>query len=272
LKTSAGYKLTFCIGANNGDYPKGIVICKNGNCLVQDDCEAVVIDRDGFSYKTIEIGGQCWMAENLKTKTKPGGSLVVTGVGYGCTGNCGQPWPISTYSFSERYCMDQNTIEECNNGQGVYTWYAAMNVDPHNLTLPIEPSQGLCPDGWHIPTHDEFTILERSVCTRGTVCATDFPLDTTTTGFNFGYMGGVDPYLQVSCPSGWTLPYCSGGWRFHFTSGGDIWTSTTSGPVGSNDFHKAWFRNINTSAPTKIVRDKSLSKFTKVSVRCIKDQ
>lgn len=288
LKTSAGYKLTFCIGANNGDYPKGIVICKNGNCLVKDDCETVVIDRDGFSYKTIEIGGQCWMAQNLRTITKPGGTQLRTGVGWRCDSPpCS--YPDSTLWTSERYCM--RTVNNCdplqNYGErAVYTWYAAMNVDPFDPTMPPEKSQGLCPDGWYIPTHDDFTNLERNVCT-GDTCATDFPLDTITTGargngeatilqsstgFNFGYNGGSFARSGASCPTNWPLPFCTGNSDDHFGIGGDIWTSTTSGLVGSNDFHKAWLRNINTSVPGKVVRDKTYSKFTKVSVRCIKNQ
>ncbi|QQS60808.1 prepilin-type N-terminal cleavage/methylation domain-containing protein [Candidatus Falkowbacteria bacterium] len=287
VTTTTGYKLTFCIGSNNGDYPKGIVICKNGNCLVQDDCGEDVTDRDGFSYRTIEIGGQCWMAQNLRTITKPDGTQLDTRVGHWCSvypSPC--PYPDPTYVASERYCMQ--TVNNCNppySEHAVYTWYAAMNVDPFDITMPLEKSQGLCPDGWHIPSHDEFTILERSLCDDA-FCDTHFPYDLTTTGprgdgegialqseagFDFGYYGGSFARSGVSCPINWPLPYCTGNSDDHFGSGGDIWTSTTSGSVGTSDFHKAWFRNINTSVPTQIVRNNNYSKFTKFSVRCIKN-
>jgi uncharacterized protein (TIGR02145 family)/prepilin-type N-terminal cleavage/methylation domain-containing protein len=281
--TTTGYKLTFCIGSDNGDFPKGIVICKNGNCGVKDDCENSVTDRDGFIYRTIKIGDQCWMAENLKTQTKPDGSSVNTGVGWGCSA---PPciWPTSNFWFSERYCMDLNNNADCDIGQGVYTWYSAMNVDP-NGAVPVEGSQGLCPDDWHIPTHNEFTTLERAVCTSAS-CATDFPYDSTTIGvrgtneggvlhndlgFNFGYIGGVDAYSGGNCPIGWPLSYCTGALRYHFGSGGDIWTSTTSGPGGSIPYPAAWLRNINTVDNPKIKRLNDFQKFDKLSVRCLKD-
>ena len=55
----------------------------------------------------------------------------------------------------------------------LYQWNEAMQYSS------TPGAQGICPAGWHIPTHDQFTTLERSVCTSGS-CATDFPYDITT--------------------------------------------------------------------------------------------
>ena len=47
-------------------------------------------------------------------------------------------------------------------------------------------AKGICPTGWHIPTHDEITLLERTTClsngTAEATCNTNFPYDTTTLG------------------------------------------------------------------------------------------
>lgn len=287
--TPSGYKFTICIGSDNARFEKGIVICKNGNCGIKDYDVAcgpgvTVTDRDGYVYSTIEIGTQCWMKENLKTKTKSDGNPLKTGVGWYCASGSPCAYPGSTYWFSDRFCMNGGLNSECDMGQGVYTWYAAMDVSFSDPTPP-EGSQGLCPNGWHIPTHDEFTTLERNVCTSST-CATDFPYNNTTIGsrgtnegstlhnineFNFGYMGGIDVYSGGNCPVNWPSTYCTGGIRYHFGSGGDIWTSTTFGPSGSVGYPSAWFRNINTVDMPKIKRLNDFSKFLKISVRCIKD-
>jgi len=52
----------------------------------------------------------------------------------------------------------------------LYNWYAVNNAN------------GLCPTGWHVPNHNEWTTLEKAVCTS-TTCSSDFPYDTTTTGW-----------------------------------------------------------------------------------------
>ncbi|QQS60224.1 hypothetical protein IPN41_03855 [Candidatus Falkowbacteria bacterium] len=45
-------------------------------------CGQTIYDRDSFSYKTVQIGNQCWMAENLKTKTKPNGACINSGASF----------------------------------------------------------------------------------------------------------------------------------------------------------------------------------------------
>ena len=43
---------------------------------VEDTCGDPITDRDGFTYKTVHIGDQCWLGENLRTKSKPNGSCI----------------------------------------------------------------------------------------------------------------------------------------------------------------------------------------------------
>lgn len=74
--TSTGYKLTFCLGANHGRFDKGIVVCKNGNCGVKEDCEGEITDAEGVRYPIVKIGDQCWMATHLKTKRKPNNACI----------------------------------------------------------------------------------------------------------------------------------------------------------------------------------------------------
>ena len=105
-------------------------------------CGAIFVDsRDGKSYKTVLIGTQCWMAENLN---------------YGTQISSGSPGDDQTdNSTTEKYCYD-NTGLECDGGGGLYQWGEAMQYGASG-------SRGICPDGWHIPTDDEWRTLEKSL-------------------------------------------------------------------------------------------------------------
>jgi uncharacterized protein (TIGR02145 family) len=141
--------------------------------------------------------------------------------------------------------------------------------------VPTGNVQGICPTGWHIPTHDEWTTLERAVCTSGT-CATDFPYDNTTTNYRgtdeggklkeTGYTHWISPNTGATNSSNFfALP---GGYRitvgsFYFVSYfGYWWTATESGAL-------AWSRYLyyNNAQVTR----STLSKAYGFSVRCVKD-
>jgi len=62
--------------------------------------------------------------------------------------------------------------------------YASSDNDSVGTTL------GLCPNGWHLPTHHEITTIERAVCT-GSNCATDFPYNFYSTGWHGSDEGGM---------------------------------------------------------------------------------
>lgn len=292
LKTSAGYKLTFCIGADNGDYPKGIVICKNGNCLVQDDCGETISDRDGNEYPTVQIGTQCWMAENLKTKLKPddGTCINTPENGYLVSDAPACTTTISSqiyggFNGSKRDCVtigspSQRGLDiDCYssshnqyvvNGGAIYTWSAAMNGST------VEGAQGICPDGWHIPKDSEWYTLESFL--------TDPPVNTTTCdptrssnlvygcrsagsklmdtspsgiGFKAGLVGGRTSYSQFN----------------HFGSGTDYWTSTWASrgtgtfPPMEHDFYYVRILNTIDSGILRTTRE-DIDAFP---VRCIKD-
>ena len=109
--------------------------------------------RDNKTYKTVKIGTQVWMAENLNyadsTKTP---SLK------------GKSW-----------CYD-NKAENCDVTGRLYTWAAAIDSvalanDADNpqtcgygktCTLPTVV-QGVCPEGWHLPSYDEWETLSTAV-------------------------------------------------------------------------------------------------------------
>ena len=110
--------------------------------------------RDGHVYRTVEIGEQTWMAQNLNFDPGQGGS-----------GDAKYDWS---------WCF-QNDPEKCEVYGRFYTWAAALDtialyddgngVDCGNgktCKLP-EKVQGVCPDGWHLPTKDEWETLFSAV-------------------------------------------------------------------------------------------------------------
>lgn len=114
-----------------------------------------VTDIDGNVYNTVEIGTQVWMQENLKTTHYQNGKAI----------------PLVTDAFewgtinTPAYCNFNNNQSIANIYGRMYNWYA------------VDDTNKLCPAGWHVPSHNEWTILERAICTSST-CVTDFPFDT----------------------------------------------------------------------------------------------
>ena len=122
-------------------------------------------------------------------------------------------------------------------------------------------AQGICPAGWHIPTHDEFTTLERAVCASGT-CATDFPFDTSTTGYRGTNEGTNLKTVDAAHFSGLLAGFTNSGSFNYLGSGGLFWSSLQS---GSN----AWDRYLNSGYAT-VNRDTD-TKALGFSVRCLKN-
>jgi len=93
--------------------------------------------RDGRIYKTVKIGSQVWMAENLNVETFRNGDTI-TQVKYWDWGLREPAW-----AYVEYYDL-KNKIKYTSK---VYNWYA------------VNDSRGLAPLGYHIPTDEEWTTL-----------------------------------------------------------------------------------------------------------------
>jgi len=94
-----------------------------------------VSDVEGSIYKTITIGTQTWMAENLRSTTFRNGDLIPTTA------------TLTQDIFSEISPIYQWSLGNTDVNGRLYTWFAA--TDPRNV----------CPIGWHLPTDAEWTTL-----------------------------------------------------------------------------------------------------------------
>ncbi len=99
----------------------------------QDD--GPVIDKDIIQYTTLQIGNQIWMDKNLNI-----GEMIQAGV------------TASNNDVIEKYCYNNDTAF-CSKYGGLYSWAELMK---YNFQ---EGTQGICPDGWHVPTIADWQIL-----------------------------------------------------------------------------------------------------------------
>jgi uncharacterized protein (TIGR02145 family) len=100
-------------------------------------CGDPITDVDGNVYNTVQIGGQCWMQDNLATETYGDGSAIPTGLSNGA-------WSSTT---SGAFAVHANNPANKGTYGLLYNWYAV--ADPRSI----------CPAGWHVPTDGEWTEL-----------------------------------------------------------------------------------------------------------------
>ena len=102
--------------------------------------DSEVRDIDGNIYQTIQIGDQIWMKENLKVTHYNNGDEIETLT----------PDTVNLGSYIQPKFQ---WVYKSNDSLGeiygrLYTWYVVMD------------KRKLCPDGWHVPTDEEFCVME----------------------------------------------------------------------------------------------------------------
>ena len=113
------------------------------------ECPATVEDCDGNVYDVVGVGGFCWTKSNLKAE-------------HYCNtdGTAGGDIPTALIYNSAPHNDEAANLE--NYGR-LYTWYSAVGVaENDNTTEPTKVDgfvQGICPNGWHIPTVEQMNNL-----------------------------------------------------------------------------------------------------------------
>jgi uncharacterized protein (TIGR02145 family) len=201
-------------------------------------------ERDGQKYVYVTIGSQTWMAENLNYGGPPSNPNSI-GMCVDASGASG------TLVSSGGRCATYGRL---------YNWNAAMNNATSSNAVP-SGRQGVCPEGWHLPSDAEWDALTTAVGGTGvggrTGSAT--PLKSTSGWDNGG--NGQDTYGFSALPSG--------------NGNGDVglfdnvgvrgfWWSATESPNNSG----AWSRFIY-DLDNDIARNNN-GKTLVFSVRCVK--
>jgi len=115
------------------------IIFPECNPVVWSCGQHIIDDRDGKTYNTVQIGDQCWMAQNINVGTRIDGAIEQTNNG-----------------TIEKYCYN-NLESNCDVYGGMYQWNEMMQG------YTSGGAQGICPSGWHLPTDAEWQILEGTV-------------------------------------------------------------------------------------------------------------
>lgn len=156
-------------------------------------------DRDGQAYNTVQIGTQCWMAENLN-------------VGIMINGSNNQ----SDNGTIEKYCYGNNATN-CDVYGGLYQWDEMMDY------LTTEGVQGICLEGWHVPTDGEYTALTTHL--GGESVAGGTMKETGTAHWASPNTGATNSSGFTALGSGWS----SIGSFSSLTTDVNFWTSSLSG-------------------------------------------
>lgn len=101
-----------------------------------------VEDYEGNRYQTVRLGNQCWMRDNLRTTYYADGTPINT--------TSGGSWDVPYYYFS----YNSNNIDLVRYGL-LYNWAAVMNGAESSNANP-SGVQGICPNGWHVPSLAEW--------------------------------------------------------------------------------------------------------------------
>ena len=179
--------------------------------------------RDNREYRTVRIGGRNWMAENLN------------------------------HARDSSWCYGGNA-DSCGKYGRLYTWAAAMDLDPayakKSLGVSAGSRRGVCPSGWHLPDDAEWTDLANSVASGvGTALKSSVGWDGA----------GSDAKGFRALPAGYRLGggFGSAGTNAYF------WSTT------ENDSAVVWTRLLVGSDPNLTRLD--LGKANAFSVRCAED-
>ncbi|MCF8302731.1 MAG: hypothetical protein K9I94_05590 [Bacteroidales bacterium] len=210
-------------------------------------CDGITqVDYGGQVYNTVEIGDQCWLKENLNIGTMISGDKEMK---YNGT--------------IEKYCYD-NDPEKCNEYGGLYQWDEMMQY----TTQP--GVQGICPNGWHIPTDNEGMLLEGTVDSeygypdpewekqgwRGSDAG--YNLKSTTGWYDDG--NGSDAFGFKALPGGYRL---NDGYFYYIEEYTRFWMST------EKDNNQGWRRTIRSDfeGVTRLYNEKTNG----FAIRCLKD-
>ena len=222
---------------------------KSGNDTVE---QMLIDERDGQTYRTVKIGNQTWMAENLN---------------YRYLG------PTDTLDSSS-FCYDDDPANCAKYGR-LYLWSAAMDsagIIKGNAAngcgiksecTSIEPVRGVCPQGWHLPSESEWEALVVAVdgsITQYTLPNTAATKLRSTSGWN-NDGNGTDDFGFSALPAGYR-DY-GGGYNYEGNVASFFWSSTEY-----PRYDDAYSMNFSYNDEAGL---NYCNKYNGFSVRCLKD-
>jgi uncharacterized protein (TIGR02145 family) len=234
------------IGGLGSQVLVGNATCANQYISVTGCGGQTSLTYDGRTYDLVEIGGQCWFADNLATDQYRNGDPIPTGLD-------NATWSSTNGGAYAIY--NDNSVNDVTYGK-LYNWFT------------VADDRGVCPAGWHVPSDCEWMYLEGSL------------------GMSIQEMllsnvwRGVDQGGALKATSSWLLPnvgatnssgftFLAGGYRnylgnYNFVNNyGYLWSIT------EEDVIPAWGRLLFYNSQ-KVNRTNS-NKQSGFSIRCVRD-
>ena len=199
------------------------------------------VSYGGKTYKTVKIGTQTWFAENLNYDV-----------------------PNNTTDV----CYN-NSADSCAKYGRLYNWATAMGIDTSYNSAAWGGNdvkrQGVCPVGWHLPTHAEWSTLTSYVV--GGYDTAGKKLKSTSGWPNNG--NGTNNYGFSALPGGFGRDdgtfYAAGSGAGGSSDGFGFWWSATEFNAGG-----AWLRIMGYNIE-HVVGDNYYGKTNLLSIRCVQD-
>ena len=240
----------FCVSMLGGTLGTGCAASTRDSSVYDAMANTLTDLRDGQTYNTVTIGTYTWMAENL--------NYAYTGV----------PFDNGYYtSDSTSWCYDDDPANCAKYGR-LYTWAAAMDsvgtwstsgkgcgyLKECSATSPV---RGVCPKGWHLPSHDEWEALFTAVGGSSTAGS---KLKSQTGWTAYSGITNEDAFGFSALPAGGRDGYG------YFRYAGDyafFWSST------EYNSYLAYYMYLNYDSDNGYLHNNY--KYHGFSVRCLKD-
>jgi uncharacterized protein (TIGR02145 family) len=201
----------------------------------------IVVKQDNTgSIKTVTIGRQVWMLENLNVSTFKNGVAIPAVQDQ-------DAWCKAGDNKQPAWCYYDNDPKNGVKYGKLYNWYAVID------------NNGLCPQGWHVPSDAEWDTLVAYL--GGESVAGGKMKEVGTTSWNGPNIDATNTSLFTGLPGG--LRYNDGSYISYFGDAGSWWSSTEF-----NTYY-AWFRFLY--GYQGLANRADGNKKSGLSVRCLKD-
>lgn len=230
LGTAFGNDVTF----STLDMPAGEAVMNPGLTY------GSVSDTDGNTYKTIQIGTQTWMAENLKTSRFNDGTPLVK-----------MPLEDNSYSYSPGYSWYNDDPATYKTAYGaLYNWQA--------IDVRLNNFKNVCPVGWHVPDDAAWDTL--AIHLGGLTVAGGKLKEAGTSHWNSPNTNATNISGFTALPGGYSM---GSGNYFRRIGEMGFWWSTTN-----YDLYRGWIWSMYKNNGDINRLDYGVSQG---SVRCVKD-
>lgn len=205
------------------------------------------VEYEGQVYNTIQIFSQCWLKENLNV-----GEMILVGIDQADNG------------IIEKYCYNDEP-DSCTKYGGLYQWDEMMQY------TTLQGTQGICPPDWHLPTDEEWKVLEGAVDSQYGIGDTEWD--------PIWEWGGYDAGTNLKNITGWrnnengtdlfgfsALPGGNSDYKGYFSAIGYYGSWRTSSESTDNYAFDRLLNN-NTHGVFRSGHDKEWG----ISVRCLRD-